>query len=142
MATPQTTSPGRAAERWSRRAAAASGDYRSGVEQTSRSWASAAGAAKQTWQQGVTAAAGRDAYGKGVAKAGDARWKRNTIEKGPDRFAQGVQVAAGDFAQAIGPVLETIGRVDLPPRGPRGSAGNYNRVQAIGAALSRLRTGS
>jgi hypothetical protein len=136
-----TTSPGRAAERWSRRAAAASGDYRIGIETTGRSWQAAATAAKQSWQQGVTAAAGRDGYAKGISKAGDSRWKRNSIEKGPDRFAQGVQVASGDFATAIAPVLETIGRVDLPPRGPRGSAGNYSRVQAIGTALARLRTG-
>lgn len=129
------------AERWSRRAAAASQDYADGVNSTTRSWAAGAGAAKANWQAGVTAAAGRDAYGKGVAQAGDARWKRMTSEKGPMRFGQGVQVASGDFAAAIGPVLETIARVDLPPRGPAGSDGNYTRSAAIGRALRKLRTG-
>jgi hypothetical protein len=142
MATTPTIGAGKAAERWSRRAAAASQDYADGVNTTSRSWQAAASAGKGAWQQGVTAAAGRGAYERGVMAAGDARWKRNTLAKGPDRFASGVNVASGDFAQAIGPVLEAISRVDLPPRGPRGSQGNYARVSAIGQALAKLRTGT
>lgn len=131
----------RVAERWSRRAAAASQDYADGASMTTRSWAAASEASKGNWQAGVTAAAGRDAFAKGVRASGDARWKRGVVEKGTTRFAQGVQVAAGDFSAAIAPVLEVIGRVDVPPRGPRGSAANYNRVSAIGNALSKLRTG-
>jgi hypothetical protein len=136
-----TISAARAAERWSRRSSAASQDYADGVQNTSRSWATAANAAKGNWTAGVTAAQGRDAYAKGVNAAGDARWKRNTTEKGPQRYAQGVQVASGDFASAIGPVLEVISRTDLPPRGPVGSDGNFLRSAAIGKALRKLRTG-
>lgn len=132
----------RVAERWSRRAAAAAPDYVEGVQSTTKSWQAAAAAGAGNWQAGVTAAAGRGAFAKGVNKAGDARWKRNTAEKGQARYGQGVQVASGDFSSAIAPVLETIARVDLPPKGPRGSAGNLNRVGAIANALSKLRTGA
>jgi hypothetical protein len=136
-----TISATRAAERWSRRAAAASADYSDGVQQTSRSWASSATAAKANWAAGVTAAQGRGAYEKGIAIAGDARWKKNTTEKGPMRYAQGVQLGSGDFAAAIGPVLEMISRTDLAPRGPVGSDANYMRSATIGKALRKLRTG-
>lgn len=134
-------SAARVAERWSRRAAAASQDYADGASSTTRSWQAATQASAANWQAGVTAAAGRGAFAKGVSAAGDARWKRGVMEKGPARYAQGVQVASGDFSAAIAPVLEVIARTDIPPRGPRGSASNYNRVSAIGNALSKLRTG-
>jgi len=136
-----TISAARAAERWSRRAAAASGDYADGVQNTSRSWAAAAAAAKANFAAGVQAAIAGGRYEKGIGAAGDARWKRNTTEKGPMRYSQGVQLGSADFASAIGPVLEVISRTDLPPRGPVGSDGNYARSRAIGVALRRLRTG-
>jgi hypothetical protein len=41
----------------------------------------------------------------------------------------------------MAPYLEAIGRVDLPPRGPVGSAGNFARVVAIGTALRNLKVG-
>jgi len=131
---------GRVAEKWSRRAGSAGQEYTEGVSMTSRSWAANATAAKANYAAGVQAAAGRGAYEKGVGKAGDARWKRNSVEKGSMRYGPGVEQAKGDFANAIAPVLETIARTDLPPRGPAGSAGNYARVSALGNALRALKT--
>lgn len=136
-----TITAARAAERWSRRSAAAAGDYADGVQQTSRSWATAAAAGKANFAAGVQAAIAGGRYEKGITAAGDQKWKRNTVEKGPMRYSQGVQLGAGDFGSAIGPVLEVISRTDLPPRGPVGSEGNYQRAAAIGKALRRLRTG-
>jgi len=136
-----TISAARAAERWARRAAAAAQDFADGVQQTTRSWAAAATAGRANFAAGVQAAISGGRYEKGIASAGDARWKRNTTEKGPMRYSQGVQLGAGDFAAAIGPVLEVISRTDLPPRGPVGSPGNYARSATIGQALRKLRTG-
>lgn len=131
---------GRVAEKWSRRAGQAGEDYRMGVEQTGKSWQSAATAGAANYKAGVAAASSAGRYEKGIAKAGDARWKRRAIENGAVRYGPGVASAQGDFASAIGPVLETIGRTDLPPRGPAGSDGNYARSAAIGRALRQLKT--
>ena len=131
---------GRVAEKWARRSASAAGEYQAGVEQTPKSWATAAGAAEKNYVAGVTAAAGAGRYGKGINKAGDAKWKKGAVEKGPTRYAQGVGVAQADFASQVGPFLEVIGRTDLPPRGPVGSEGNYMRVNAIGKALRAAKT--
>ncbi len=127
------------AERWTRRAQGAQQDYQKGVETTQRDWSSAAVGAKAAWQAGVTAAAGRDGFAKGVAKAGTAKWRANSVSKGPGRFAQGVQVAQPEYTGGFGPFLQAIGAVDLPPRGPRGSAQNYQRVAPIGQALNALK---
>lgn len=133
------TSAGKAAERWARRSANASGDYEDGVRTTPRSWAAASSAAEQSYKTGVTAAAGAGMYGKGVQKAGDARWKKRTAEVGPMRYAQGVGAAQQEYGTAVGPVLDLIGRTDLPPRGPVGSEGNYQRATVMAKALRGLR---
>lgn len=139
MARPVVPDPGRVAEKWSRRASGASQDYQSGVEQTSASWSAAAGAAKDVWKTAVTAAAGRGAFEKGVARAGDAKWKSNTVSKGPARYAQGVGVAQADYSSQVAPYLQLIGATDLPPRGPAGSPGNIQRVAALATALRGLK---
>lgn len=141
MAAASVPATSKVAEKWSRRAGSAGEEYRQGVTGTSRSWAAAAQAAEGAYKQGVTAAANAGRFGKGVQAAGDAKWKRNAAEKGPDRFASGVAVAANDYASATAPYLEAIGRTDLPPRGPVGSEGNYARVAAIGKALRQLKVG-
>lgn len=139
MARPVVPDAARVAEKWSRRASGASEDYKSGVETTAASWSAAAGAAKDVWKQAITAAAGRGAFEKGVARAGDAKWKANTTAKGPMRYAQGVGVAQADYSSQVAPYLQLIGATDLPMRGPAGSAGNYARVSAIGNALRALK---
>jgi hypothetical protein len=108
---------------------------------TAKSWAGAAGAAEKNYVAGVNAAAAAGRFGKGVAKAGDAKWKKNAAEKGPARYAQGVGVAQGDYQSQVAPYLEAIGRVDIPARGPVGSESNYGRTAVIGKALRALKVG-
>jgi len=131
-------SVGIVAAKWARRAASASGEYQQGVSATTRSWAGAAKAAEGNYRTAVTAAAAGGRFGKGVDRAGDAKWKRNAMQKGPDRFASGVAVAEKDYADQVAPYLQAIGSVDLPARGPAGAEGNYARVAAIGKALRQL----
>jgi len=131
----------RVAAKWARRAASASSEYEEGVRSTTKSWASATAAAEKNYQQGVAAASAAGRYGKGVQRAGDAKWKKNSAEKGPARYAQGVGLAEADYAGQMAPVLEVISRTDLPPRGPRGSDSNFQRVMTLGKALRSLSVG-
>lgn len=138
MATPVVPSVGKVAAKWARRAGSAGQEYSEGIAATTRSWAAASTAAEKNYVAGVNAAAAAGRFGKGVTKAGDARWKKRAMEKGPMRFSQGVAVAESDYASQVGPYLEAIGRVNLPERGPTGSTQNYTRVAAIGTALRQL----
>lgn len=131
----------RVAAKWARRASSAGGEYEEGVKNTTRSWATAAAAAEGNYRTGVTQAAANGRFGKGVQKAGDAKWKKNAVEKGPARFSQGVAVAEMDYSGAVAPFLEVISRTDLPARGPVGSDSNYNRSAAIGKALRQAKVG-
>jgi hypothetical protein len=129
---------GRVAAKWARRAGSAGTEYEEGVRGTTRSWAGAAKAAEGNYKAGVTQAAATGRFGKGVDRAGDAKWKRGAMEKGPARFASGVAAAQSDYSAAVGPYLQAIGSIDLPARGPAGSDSNYSRVAAIGKALRQL----
>lgn len=142
MPTPSVPSIAVIGERWARRASAASPDYQSGVERTTRDWSANSLAAENAYKAGVTAAANAGRFGKGVSKAGTAKWRKRAAEVGPARYAQGVQVAQPEFQGGFAPFAEAISRVDLPARGPRGSAQNYGRVQPIGAALNALKNRS
>ena len=74
------------AKKWARVTPQRRPDYEFGVNNPRRDWAEAAAAADGTWKEAITAAAASGRFGKGVKKAGTAKWKSRTIQKGPSRF--------------------------------------------------------
>ena len=127
------------ADKWQRRAAVAGEDYRRGVESPRTGWEQASSAAAASYQQGVTQAATTGRYAAGVRKAGNAKWSKNAIAKGPSRFAEGVQLAVGEWQAGFGPYQAAIASLTLPPRGPAGSPANLQRVTVIANALRAVR---
>lgn len=97
-------------------------------------------AAAPIWEQGVMEAAARDGYAKGVAAKAE-KWKRKALAVGPGRFGPGVRAAEQDQATGFAPFREVIAALTLPPRGPRGAPGNYERVREVGEALHAKRVG-
>ena len=132
---------GQVAAKWARRVAGASEDYSQGAQAAADAWAKGAGAGGQNYAAGVQAAVSAGRYGKGVTKAGAEKFRRGVKDKGAQRYGAGAAAAEGDFSQAMAPVLDAIGRIDLPARGVRGSEGNYARVSAVGKALRQYATG-
>lgn len=122
-------------EKWSRRSAVAAPDYQAGVAAPRKPWAEASLNAAANYRQGVTAAANAGRYESGVKGAGNERWQMKSQTVGPGRFAEGVQVAKGDWEQGFRPYHQTIASLALPARGPKGSPQNLQRVQAVATAL-------
>ena len=131
---PQTKGIGRTLEKWKARVAVAGKDYTDGVN-AAPSWSAAAQAGASAWAEGVQAAVGRGAFGSGVSKAGDSKWKQASTQLGAGRYGPGVNFGAPYYSTGMTSVLGTIEGVSLGPRGAAGAAGNYTRVQAIGDAL-------
>lgn len=127
------------APKWQRRSSSAGPEYEVGIRNPRADWSQQSTAAKAAWQQGVTQAASRDAYAKGISAAGTQKWQEKAIAKGPARFAQGVTVGEADYQKAFAPYLEAISRVDLPARGPAGSEANLQRMTPIPRALAQLK---
>ena len=122
-------------QKWARVTPMRTEDYKIGVSNPKRDWAEETGAAKQNWKMGVDAAAVKDMFAKGVAKAGTGKWKKGALEKGPGRFAEGVMLAEGSYEKGFAPYHAAIEAVDLGPRFPRRDPRNLNRVKAVVDAL-------
>lgn len=128
-------------EKWGRNAAQAGDSYREGIQNPRRPWAAATTAADEARKEGLAAADARDAFRKGVEEAGDTKWKDRASKLGPARFRQGVQVAKPDYQKGFGRYHSVIQGVTLPPRGPKGSPENIDRVRAIAEALHAEKVG-
>ncbi len=126
-------------DKWQRRAQVAGPDYQAGVQAPRVPWAAASKAAEGNYKAGVTAAANANRYGAGIGRAGDERWRSNSMAKGPGRFAEGVQLAVGTWSARFQPYQSTIAAVTLPARGPAGSPQNLARVSAVAQALRQVK---
>ena len=126
-------------EKWKARASVAATDYKDGIANPKRDWAEATTAAQETWKKALTEAMARNAFAAGVKEAGTDKWKKKALAVGPTRFTEGVAAAVDEYKKKISEVLSIIEGIELPPRGPRGSESNYERVKAIGKALHEYR---
>lgn len=123
------------AAKFARNATAAAGDYKSGVEQAGGDWESNTAASESNYEQGVSAAVSRKAFGKGVRAAGSAKYVDRASKMGSQRYGPGVQNAQGDWSKGFAPVAQVISSVNLPPRGPKRSPQNQQRANAMASAL-------
>lgn len=125
----------KSSEKWSRKSAVSSGDYQAGVQNPRKPWAESALNAENNYKSGVIQAANAGRYGSGIKSAGNSKWQERSVQVGPGRFAEGVQVAQKDWEAGFKPYHATIASLTLPPRGPKGSPQNLQRVQAVATAL-------
>jgi len=123
-------------KKWAQVTPGRTAQYEEGVRNPVRDYAANAAAASDAWKSGVTAAVARDGFKKGVQKTGTAKWQDRSIKLGPARFGPGVQAAQGDYEAGFAPYREAIAGAALPPRGPRRSPQNMQRVNAMVTALS------
>lgn len=129
---------GLSSDKWVRRASVSGPDYTAGIQAPSRPWATAAAAAEKNYVAGVTQAANQGRYGKGIKAAGEERWRDMSLRKGPGRFVEGISIGRMDWARGFGPYHSAIAALVLPPRGPRRSPANLERVRMITETLGRL----
>lgn len=123
-------------KKWAEVTPGRTAQYEQGVRNPVRDYAANAQAGSDAWKAGVQAAVARDGFKKGVAKVGTAKWQDRAIKLGPARFGPGVQAAQGDYESGFAPYREAIAGVALPPRGPRRSPQNMQRVNAMVTAIS------
>jgi len=113
--------------------------YKAGVQSPKQSQSAAAIAAAPNWQQAVQSPTALAAFKSGLSRAGDAAWQSGALNKGAARYPQGVQLAQQKWVANVTPYLQAIAGLNLPAKGIRGSAQNYQRVQAVGQALHNLK---
>lgn len=126
-------------EKWARVSGGAQAEYTAGVEDPRRSWATATRAAEDAYNKGVQQAVSAKRFGKGVAKAGDEKWKRMALQKGPHRWSEGIGLAKNDYATAFAPYHTALGAINYPPRGAKGDPANIQRVAIVAKTLHDLK---
>lgn len=126
-------------EKWERNSQNAGDDYLTGAENPRRSWADTASASEGNYKTQVINAANAGRFGKGIKKAGNAKWIGAIRRKGKANYQTGTMGAGSDWAAGAKPYLATVGALTLKPRGAKNSAQNYERSQAVGTAQSMLK---
>jgi len=124
------------ASKWAEVTPMRSSDYAAGVANPRRSWSGAAKNAEKAYEDGVTKAIAKKAFGKGIGKAGDEKWSRKSSVNGVRNWGPGVAEAKGDYASGFGPYHSTIAATALPARYARRDPRNIERVKAIATALA------
>ncbi|TXH51707.1 MAG: hypothetical protein E6Q97_17775 [Desulfurellales bacterium] len=130
-----------ATDKWNRRTAAASADYKAGVENSPNNWEQNTVAAAAAHKAGTEAALREGRFEKGVKKSGGNYYKMRAATIGADRFSSGVEAGKANYEEGVKPYLETIASTNLPPRGPKGDPRNYDRVKVMGEALRKKKIG-
>lgn len=123
-----------AREKFVNRGSAAASDYANGVKGSGGTWQAHAIAAAPVFAAGIQEAITRDAYAKGVAHAGGAKYEARATGVGATRYPQGIRDAGPAWEQGASPYLQLMAGLTLPPRRPKGDPLNIQRVQAINDA--------
>lgn len=137
----KTLNAAAAAAKWAGVTPGRTQEYTDGVNNPKRPWLEATIAGADAYKAGITESITRGAFAKGVQAAGQAKYVAQTIAKGPQRFAEGVQLAQDNYATKIAPFLTIINNTQLPPRFAKGDVRNIKRVEVLAMALRKGRTG-
>jgi hypothetical protein len=121
------------------RAGVAGGDYAEGVKAAGGDWETNAKAAEDNYKQSVTQAANEGRFGKGVAAAGAGKYVEKASTLGAQRYPTGVAASEGAYSRGVGPHLDMMRALELPPRRPKGQ--NAARADAVAQANRKLKLG-
>jgi len=128
-------------QKFQTRAAAAAGDYKSGVQGAGGDWQAGALAGEGNFEQGINEAIAKKRYGRGIQAAGAQKYVDNAVNLGAQRYPQGVQNAGPAFTKGMTPVLERIRGLNLPPKGPKRSPQNQARANMVALELGKMKDG-
>jgi len=124
------------ARKFTQNASQAGGAYSEGVANPKRDWAQSTKAAESSYEQGVQGAIQKKSFGKGVSKAGSAKWQKGATEKGSSRFAAGVGMAGDAYVKGFSPYHQAIASAQLPARFAKRDPRNIERVKAVVKVMS------
>lgn len=123
------------AAKWARVTPERAADYEEGVKNPKKDWATETKAAEGAYKDGITKAIQQNRFGKGVEKAGTAKWQEGAVTKGVERFGPGVAGAADKYEKGFAPYRDVLEKLVLPQRYAKGDVRNYERGKVTGMAL-------
>lgn len=127
------------AQKWADVTPGRAGYYESEAPEAGVKWESATIAAGGTYKAALAAADIAKRFVGGVKKAGAEKFSRKVRDVGVARYGPGVSAAKADMESGVEPYLAVLAGLEIPDRGPRGSAANYAIVEKVGSALHKKR---
>lgn len=109
-------------------------DYAESVLETTDQ-AEKAIAAKEAFVTGMNDAIARGAREAGLRRVGNKKWQDRASTLGKDRYPSGTAAGAAVLGNNFAPFRAELEKLDLDPRGPKGSPENYGRSQKVGEKL-------
>jgi hypothetical protein len=131
-----------AAQKYVTNAQAAAPAYATGVQGAGQKWQQNTAAAADNWAAGVVQATTDGRFANNVNQAAATKYQTRASSVGPQRYQTGVAGAQQAWQSNTQPYLQTLQNLTLPPRQPKGSVANYQRVQAVGQALRAQKLGT
>jgi hypothetical protein len=127
------------AKKWGDVTPGRAGYYESKTPAASGKWETNTSEASGNYKASIQSPSIQQLFAGGVKKAGGAKFARKVKDVGVARFGPGVTAAVSDMQTGVAPFLDELSKVEIPARGPRGSAGNYAIVQKVGDPLHKRR---
>jgi len=118
-------------KKWKDRVAVSTTAYSDGVQNPRVPWDTATKSAEPNFESGVQAAIAKKRFGKGVTKAGNAKWQKGATEKGTARWPSGVAVAGPEFEAGFNPYHSALAAKVLTPRKAKRDPQNLTRVTEV-----------
>jgi hypothetical protein len=131
---PKVPDISRVAAKWSTNSGNATPSYVEGVQNPKEDWKTATLAGAENYKIAVTKAANDGRFAKGVNRTTSDKQIQASVQKGQERFGQGIALAGPDYAEGMAPVLAVTAATQLPPKKPKGDPSNINRVAVLAAA--------
>jgi len=131
---PKVPDIGRVAAKWSNNAGQATPSYIEGVQNPKEDWKTATIAGAENYKQATTKAIAENRFTKGVQRSSTEKQVQNSVQKGSQRYGEGIALAGPDYAEGMAPVLAVIAATNLPPKKPKGDPANIKRVADLAAA--------
>jgi hypothetical protein len=126
-------------EKFKARAAAASEDYKRGVQGAGQRWADGAAGAEEAWRAGTQEAISQGRFTKGIRAAGSQKYQERAATLGPERFRRGVEVGAPEWGKNFSPFAQALAAHVPSPKGMRGSDQNAQRSIEVQRLMRRTR---
>jgi len=127
------------AKKWADVTPARASYYEVEAPASAAEWEANTVAAGSTYKAGISVAGIDKRFVGGVKRAGAAKFERKVRTVGVDRYSPGVAAAEEDMAKGFADYQAVLDGLEIPDRGPRGSAANYEIGKKIGDALHKKR---
>lgn len=126
------------AKKWGDVTPGRAGYYEAETPKSSGLWETNTKAAKGTYKAAIADPKLGDRFEGGV-KGKASKFERKVRDVGISRFGPGVSAAITDMDTGFSPYQGVLATIEVPDRGPRGSATNYAIVEKVGDPLHKKR---